>query len=65
MFRILVRMARWVRRPPSLAHVLIAAGVVALAALLYAVENTVGWPEALTIEPPPRHLRQPVTLPGS
>lgn len=55
--RILVRMARWSRRPPS-KQWLIAAGVaVAVALLLVGIETFVGWPDELRVERPPRTFR--------
>ena len=52
--RLLVRMAYWSRHPPS-RHYLIAMTVAVAAALaIVLVEQFVGWPEFLTIEPLPR-----------
>jgi hypothetical protein len=50
-FRLLVRMAWWVRRPPSRRQLITVAVVLALAAVLYAIEVTVGWPDWLSVEP--------------
>lgn len=44
----LLRAARWVRRPPSAAHVKLVLTVIALCLALYGVEALWGWPEALT-----------------
>ncbi|MGP3696419.1 hypothetical protein [Rhodobacter sp. NSM] len=46
----LLRMTRWVRRPPSLQRVLLMLAVVGASLALAAVERTVGWPEALTVD---------------
>lgn len=45
----LVRMARWVRNPPSWGRVKLVAGIVLACLCLYAVEQVWGWPEALTV----------------
>lgn len=44
----LVRMARWVRQPPSERAVVFVLAIVALCLVLFAVERIWGWPEALT-----------------
>lgn len=54
--RLLMRMAYWVRRPPSRTHMLIMAGVVAIALACLAVEAIWGWPAWLTVNRAPRHL---------
>lgn len=43
-----VRMARWVRNPPSWGLVKLVLAVVALCLALYAVDRIWGWPDALT-----------------
>jgi hypothetical protein len=48
---LLVRMARWVRRPPSREHVYVAAGVILFAAAIYIIEQNFGWPDWMTLEP--------------
>ncbi|MDC0737107.1 hypothetical protein N6L24_02325 [Cognatishimia sp. SS12] len=48
--RWLLRAALWVRRPPSRQRQILVAIVLALAALLFAVEYFWGWPEALSPE---------------
>lgn len=48
--RIAIRMARFTHRPPSKAWLIAAAGAVLLAIIVVTIENTVGWPEALTVE---------------
>ncbi len=45
----LLRMVRWLRRPPSVARVKLVLGVVAACLVLVAVERVVGWPEALEV----------------
>lgn len=45
-----VRMARWVRNPPSPGRVKLVVGVVVLCLALAVVEFWFGWPEALTLE---------------
>ena len=44
----LLRMARWVRRPPSERAVKVVLAIVALCFALFAIELVWGWPEALT-----------------
>ena len=44
----LLRMARWVRHPPSAGRVRLVLIVLALCLALYAVERWIGWPEALS-----------------
>ena len=46
----LVRMARWVRHPPSPRRVALALAGLALCLGLYAVERWIGWPDALSVE---------------
>jgi hypothetical protein len=45
-----VRMARWVRHPPSPGRVKLVLGVVVVCLALVAVEQFVGWPDALTVD---------------
>ncbi|WP_454915030.1 hypothetical protein [Xanthobacter sediminis] len=54
--RLLMRMAYWVRRPPSRTHILIMAAVVAIAVLCVAVEALWGWPSWLSVHRAPRNL---------
>ncbi len=54
-FRLLPRLAMWVRRPPSPRRMLIIAVVVAAALAIAGIEKYVGWPEALTVEKLPRN----------
>ncbi|MGY6412157.1 MAG: hypothetical protein ACXIUV_14185 [Alkalilacustris sp.] len=44
----LIRMYRWVRRPPSPRMVVFVLAIVALCFLLLGIELVWGWPEALT-----------------
>ena len=46
----MVRMARWVRNPPSKAMVYLVIGIVLTTAVLIGVEQFVGWPDWLTVE---------------
>lgn len=46
----LMRMARWVRHPPSPQRVKLVLAVVALCFVLYGVELFFGWPDALSVE---------------
>lgn len=48
--RLLVRMAMWLRRPPSRRHVAIMLVVLAASAVLVGIERLFGWPEALTTD---------------
>ena len=43
-----LRMARWVRRPPSLRQVVLVVVVIALCLAIAGFEWLFGWPEALT-----------------
>ncbi|MFN7223525.1 MAG: hypothetical protein ACK4MS_05880 [Paracoccaceae bacterium] len=43
-----LRMARWVRRPPSMARVKLVVGVVLACLAIFAIEYVWGWPDALT-----------------
>ncbi len=54
-FRLLPRLAMWIRRPPSPRRMLIIAVVVAAALAIAGIERFVGWPEALTVEKLPRN----------
>ncbi len=45
-----LRMARWARRPPSMMHVRIVLGAVALCLLIVGIEHFVGWPQALRVD---------------
>jgi hypothetical protein len=47
----LIRMQRWVRRPPSMARVKLVVGVIAICLALYGIEHIFGWPTALTVSP--------------
>lgn len=49
--RLLVWMTYWVRRPPSRAWLTMAAIVAVTVTVIYLVEQYVGWPEWLTVEP--------------
>ncbi|HWT30073.1 MAG TPA: hypothetical protein VN240_03500 [Propylenella sp.] len=52
--RLLVRMALWVRRPPSRQQLIIIAVVIAASLAIAAAERLFGWPDALTVERLPR-----------
>lgn len=54
-FRILPRLAIWIRRPPSPRRMLLIAIVVAAALAIVGIEKYVGWPDALTVERLPRN----------
>jgi hypothetical protein len=49
-----LRMAQWVRNPPSMARVLLVLGVIAACLLLVGFELLFGWPEWLTPDHVPR-----------
>ncbi len=55
----LLRAVRWARNPPSAGRVKFVLAVIAACAALYAVEQTYGWPEALTPEKALRRSYQP------
>jgi hypothetical protein len=46
----LVKMARWVRNPPSPDRVKLVVGVVVACFLLFGVEYFIGWPDWLTVD---------------
>lgn len=50
----LIRMARWVRNPPSPGRVKLVLAVIALCLVLLAIERFIGWPEMLTLDRMPR-----------
>jgi len=49
-FRLLPRLAIWIRRPPSRRRLLIIAVTVAAALAIAGIERFVGWPDALRVE---------------
>lgn len=54
---LLLRLTRWMRRPPPRQRLLLIAAVVALVLALYAVEQLAGWPDWLTPAGGARGLR--------
>lgn len=54
-----IRMAQWVRNPPSWGRVVLVAAVVAACLALYAVERLGFWPDWLTTQGGGRPLRDP------
>ncbi|MCX7559884.1 hypothetical protein OS190_09925 [Sulfitobacter sp. F26204] len=52
----LLRMSRWARRPPSAKRVKLVFGIIALAAIIYAVERLGYWPDWATAERLPRRF---------
>ncbi|GAB4073209.1 hypothetical protein GCM10028812_53170 [Ancylobacter sonchi] len=56
MERLLIRMALWVRRPPSRRHLLVLAIVAAVAVFCLAFEAMFGWPDWLSAH---RRMRLP------
>jgi hypothetical protein len=58
----LIRMAQWVRNPPSARRAALVVGVVVACLTLVAVERWIGWPDFLQLDragPPPGWLRGP------
>lgn len=53
----LLRMARWVRHPPSWRRVVLVLSVIAACLVLFAVERFMGWPDWLTVNGPTRVSR--------
>mgnify|MGYP001822935757 CR=1 FL=1 len=49
--RFLIMMSRWARNPPSPRKTLVIAAIVGIALAAAVVEWTIGWPDALTVEP--------------
>ena len=52
-----LRMARWVRRPPSPRRVALVLSVIVACLVLFAVERFLGWPDWLTVNGPARPPR--------
>ena len=50
----LIRMKRWVQNPPPMSRVILVISVIALCLVLFAIERTIGWPDALS----PNHMRR-------
>ena len=55
-FTLLLRMAMWVRRPPSRQHIWVMVVVVSAAAFCVGFQALFVWPEALTGQPLPRNI---------
>ncbi|GGG76905.1 hypothetical protein GCM10011415_27160 [Salipiger pallidus] len=53
----LLRMAKWLRHPPSPGRVKLVLAVVAICLLLVAIERLIGWPDALSTDPVRRPMR--------
>ncbi|TFF27656.1 hypothetical protein E3C22_04160 [Jiella endophytica] len=53
--QLFVRMAYWLRRPPSRRWLIAAGAVVVLSATIVIIENTVGWPDWAKTQRVPRH----------
>ncbi|MDU8929703.1 hypothetical protein RXV86_20145 [Alisedimentitalea sp. MJ-SS2] len=51
-----LRMARWARNPPSASAVKLVFGIVLVALIIVGIERYIGWPDALTLEKPPRRV---------
>ncbi|TPW30430.1 hypothetical protein [Pararhizobium mangrovi] len=56
MARLMLRMARWVRRPPSRSQVIAAAVAVAFALIVGGLQTLGYWPDALTTQRLPHHI---------
>ena len=56
LFQLFLRMALWVRQPPSRQHVIVMGMVVVVAAFCLGFQALFGWPETLTIERVPRQI---------
>jgi hypothetical protein len=52
--RLLIRMSKWSRRPPSRRFILTVAVTAAIILVVAGIEHFIGWPEALTVEGLPR-----------
>lgn len=50
--RILLRMALWLRRPPSLQRIIIIGAVILIGVIVFAIEKAGYWPDALTVNNP-------------
>ncbi len=52
--RWLIRMAQWVRNPPGWQRVMLYLAVIAACLSIAGYEYFFGWPEWLTVNPPPK-----------
>ena len=57
--RLILRMALWMRRPPSLQRIILFAAIVAIGLAVVAIEKAGLWPSALTLDKPSKHMRLP------
>lgn len=46
----LMRMARWLRHPPSPQRVKLVLGVIGICLVIYGIEVIWGWPDALSVD---------------
>ena len=53
-FRLLPRLAIWIRRPPSRRRLLILAITLGAALAIAGIEKYVGWPDSMRVERMPR-----------
>ena len=52
--RIILRMALWIRRPPSAQRIVVIGAVILIALIVVAIEKAGYWPDALTVDSPKR-----------
>jgi hypothetical protein len=57
--RIVLRLALWFRRPPSLQRIIIFAAVIVLGLAVLALERAGLWPSWMTLDKPAKHMRLP------
>lgn len=55
----LLRLRRWIQRPPPPRTMVLILGVIAVALGLLAIEQVFGWPEALTVDGRGLRMRAP------
>ena len=55
--RLLIRLAQWLRQPPSRQTLWIMGIAVAASLLIFGVERLFGWPDWLTVDRGPRVVR--------
>ncbi|MCY0148926.1 hypothetical protein OEG84_14745 [Hoeflea sp. G2-23] len=53
-FRLMLRMAYWVRRPPSKSWLVAVGTAIAISAVIVIIEHTIGWPDWAKVDRLPR-----------
>jgi hypothetical protein len=53
-------MSKWARNPPSAKMVMLVAGIFIAGLVLVGIEQFIGWPDFLSMDPQPRRPRLPL-----